>query len=81
MESNLTKPSEGKAVRTWTAAAPTDDANQKVKALLAAEADKKAKKTPQSNALHPSWEARKKAKEAQATLASAKPAGKKIVFD
>lgn len=80
VDSNLTKPKEGKESRTWTAALPSDNANEKMSALLAAEAAK-AKKAPPSNALHPSWEARKKAKEAQASLASAKPAGKKIVFD
>lgn len=80
-ESNLTKPAEGKASRTWSAAAQSDSANEKMSAMLAAEAEAKAKKQPASNALHPSWEARKKAKEAQLNLASAKPAGKKIVFD
>ncbi|KAK9897464.1 Bud-site selection protein [Cystobasidium minutum MCA 4210] len=81
VESNLTKPSEGKQSRTWTAATPSDKATEKMSALLAAEAEAKAKKAPANNALHPSWEARKKAKEAQANLAAAKPAGKKIVFD
>lgn len=81
VESNLTKPAEGKPARTWMAGAQSEGASEKMAAMLAAEAEAKAKKKPVSNALHPSWEARKKAKEAQANLASAKPAGKKIVFD
>lgn len=81
VESNLTKPAEGKTQRTWTAAVQSDTANDKMAAMLAAESDAKAKRQATSNTIHPSWEARKKAKEAQANLASAKPAGKKIVFD
>lgn len=81
VESNLTKPAEGKTARTWSAAAQSDSANEKVAAMLAAESEAKAKKQATSNTIHPSWEARKKAKEAQANLAAAKPAGKKIVFD
>jgi hypothetical protein len=52
-----------------------------ISAATEAEKRKRDKPNPATAALHPSWEARKKAKEAQASFAAAKPAGTKIVFD
>jgi hypothetical protein len=78
LESNLTSVAPGKQQRSWAATGEgqADTAmgqNNKAKDVV--------KNSGGQEALHPSWEARKKAKEMQASMSSAKPAGKKIVFD
>ena len=67
-DSNLTKLAEGKQARTW-ATEPKDDADVVIS----------EPKEPASNALHPSWEAKKRAKEAANSLPKDK--GNKIRFD
>ena len=84
LDSNLTSVAPGKQQRSW--AAPVDGAADAVSGTAENSGDgkKTMKKAPvraQEGGLHPSWEARKKAKELQASLSTAKPAGKKIVFD
>ena len=90
VDSNLTETAEGKQARVWAAAAtgaaagpapaavaPTPASEAAVRAIK----KQKAAEEFETKEFHPSWEARRKLKEAQASVANAKPAGKKIKFD
>ena len=78
LESNLTSVAPGKHQRTWAA---TGEGQADTTTGQANKAKDVVKSKGGEEVLHPSWEARKKAKELQASMSSAKPAGKKIVFD
>lgn len=79
LDSNLTSVAPGKQQRSWAAPKEGEGADSTSTGADHSQLDVKTKKAPPADAaLHPSWEARKKAKE---SISTAKPAGKKIVFD
>jgi len=82
VDSNLTEVRDGKQKREWASTAGGESSGAAVGSGVMDDAQKRReqRKAMEEKAIHPSWEARKKVKEAQASINS-KPAGKKIRFD